>query len=581
MEMRQCGKWILKSKAVFGVIIFLGLSLPVAAAIVYSPGNPNVEETVTFTVDTPGASEIDWDFGDGTPVVFTDGASVEHVFTRRGTYLVTANYLPGAETVTITIREKRRIDYTPANPKATQPITFTAVNFLDSRVRWDFGDGTVLALGETTEVHVYMAAGIYTVIALDMAGTSKHPIKVNVKVESPPSIQFAPARPHVGESVIFTALNFSSSTLIRWDFGDGTVENDRSPPKISHVYATSGSYLVRAYDGGGAQETARVSVIVLPPRLITCTPPEPRVGETAMLTAINFDSPVVDWDFGDGTSLSRSGLSVTHVFNQEGDYNVTAFDTRDSERIPVFLSVKVVPAAGPRAPFGISYLQLRFEDGKAYTVVPKESGPLRVFADIKYEGTGILQFQWLIDGNPFGLVTRFLAMADQITIDSGYPPGLPTLIPGLHEVTLQILQPKVEFSIPVIRYFVAAGRTTAGTAELVVDKVVSLDGRPLPLTAGMILAPVGKPFILNGRVRNASGHVWPYLLLRVRLNDKLIDQKLMENLKAGETKAFETSLINPTAESRRIILAVYDMTGYKPELLYIREFVLVNKGGSE
>jgi len=55
----------------------------------------------------------------------------------------------------------------------------------------------------------------------------------------------------------------------------------------------------------------------------------------------------------------------------------------------------------------------------------------------------------------------------------------------------------------------------------------------------------------------------------------------MENLKAGETKAFETSLINPIAESRRIILAVYDMTGYKPELLYIRELILANKGQSE
>jgi PKD repeat protein len=562
-------------------MLLLGLALPAAAAIVYTPGTPNVEQTVAFTVTTPGASEIDWNFGDGSPIVFTNGNSVTHVYRQTGTYLVIADLLSGAETVNITIREKRRIDYSPAEPRANQPITFTAVNFLDSRVRWDFGDGTTPILGGMTEVHVYTAAGVYTVTALDKAGTSEHPIRVNVEVGSPPSIQFTPSRPRVGESVVFTAVNFSSTTLIRWDFGDGTAENDTSPPEISHVYSASGSYLVRAYDGGGAQETAMASVIVLPPRLITSTPPEPRIGESTTFRAVNFDSPVVDWDFGDGTSLPGSGWSVTHIYNREDLYTVTAFDTRDSERIPVSLSVKVVPAVGPRAPFGISYLRLRFEDGKSYTVVPKGVGSLRVFADLKYEGTGILQAQWLIDGNPFGLATRFLAMADQVTIDSGYPPGLPTLIPGLHEVTLQILQPKVEFSIPVIRYFVAAGRTTAGTAEVVVDKIVGLDGRPLALTANMILAPVGQPFILHGRVRNASGHVWPYLLLRVRLNDKLIDQKLMENLGAGETKTFETSLINPTAESRRIIIAVYDMTGYKPELLYIRELVLANKDQSE
>jgi len=579
--MRQFRTWTSKGKTIFGTIILLGLALPATAAIVYTPGDPNVEETVTFTVTTPGASNINWNFGDGTPVVFTKGASVTHAFRNSGTYLVSANFLVGVETVTITIREKRRIDYTPASPRATQPITFTAVNFLSNQVHWDFGDGTVLPLGGRTEVHAYAAPRIYIVTAIDMAGTSEHPIKVNVEVGSPPSIRFAPARPRASETVVFTAVNFSSSTLIRWDFGDGTVENDTSPPEISHVYSTSGSYLVRAYDGGSAVETAMISVAILPPRLITCTPPEPRVGESALLIAINFDSPVIDWDFGDGTSLTRSGMSVTHVYNREGLYTVTAFDTRDGERIPVSLSVKVVPAVGPRAPFGISYLQLRFEDGKPYSVVPKGAGLLRVFADLKYEGTGILQAQWLIDGNPFGLVTRLLTMADQITIDSGYPPGLPTLIPGLHEVTLQILQPKVEFSIPVIRYFVAAGRTSTGTAELVVDKVVGLDGRPLAFSADTILAPVGQPFILHGRVRNASGHVWPYLLLRVRLNDKLIDQKLMENLQAGETKEFETSLINPTEESQRIILGLYDMAGYKPELLYMRELILVNKGGQE
>ncbi len=562
-------------------MILLGLALPANAAIVYTPGDPNVEETVTFTVTNPGASELDWNFGDGTPVVFTNGASVTHAFRKQGTYLVSASGLVGVETVTITIREKRLIDYTPTSPRATQPVTFTAVNFLSDQVHWDFGDGTVLPLGGRTEIHIYATAGVYIVTAIDMAGTSEHPIKANVEVGSPPSIRFAPSQPRAGETVVFTAVNFSSSTLIRWDFGDGTIENDTSPPEISHVYSTSGSYLVRAYDGGGAVETAMVSVAILPPRLITCTPPEPRVGESAMLMAINFDSLVIDWDFGDGTSLPRSGLSVTHIYNREALYAVTAFDIRDGERIPVSLSVKVVPATGSRAPFAISYLQLRFEDGKPYTVVPKGTSPLRVFVDLKYEGTGILQAQWLIDGHPFGLVTRFLAMADQITIDSGYPPGLPTLIPGLHEVTLHILQPAVEFSIPVIRYFVAAGRTTAGTAELLVDKVIGLDGSPLALTGDMILAPVGQPFILHGRIRNASGHVWPYLLLRVRLNDKLVDQKLLENLGAGETKVFETSLINPPAESRRINLALFDMTGHKPELLYMRELVLVNKEQSE
>ena len=125
--MRQFKIWKPKGRAIFGTIIFLCLVLPAAAAIVYAPADPNVEETVTFTVTTGGASNIDWNFGDGTPVVNTSGASVTHAYRQPGTYLVSAYWGP-IETVSITIREKRLIDYTPANPRANQPITFTAVS---------------------------------------------------------------------------------------------------------------------------------------------------------------------------------------------------------------------------------------------------------------------------------------------------------------------------------------------------------------------------------------------------------------------------------------------------------------------
>jgi len=62
-----------------------------------------------------------------------------------------------------------------------------------------------------------------------------------------PQITFSPREPRPGAAVEFTAVDFISTTLIRWDFGDG------SPPvqggkEISHTYQSTGTFAVAASD---------------------------------------------------------------------------------------------------------------------------------------------------------------------------------------------------------------------------------------------------------------------------------------------------------------------------------------------
>ncbi len=84
---------------------------------------------------------------------------------------------------------------------------------------------------------------------------------------------------------------------------------------------------------------------------------------------------------------------------------------------------------------------MRFDDGKPYKVVSRNE-KLTAYADIKYEGTGILRAQWEVDGMPLKPVTAGLPFADSTIINSGEIPGLPTTIPSIHEVNLRVFQPR-------------------------------------------------------------------------------------------------------------------------------------------
>ncbi|MCK4337620.1 MAG: PKD domain-containing protein, partial [Candidatus Aminicenantes bacterium] len=455
---------------IFLLVLVMGAAhLAYAGSISYTPSSPNVEQRVTFTLTTSESpTTVGWDFGDGATAV--GGLVVNHKYLSQGTYTVRASYSElkvqlVTDTTTITIKENRRIEYSPSNPRINKPITFKAVNFLSSQVQWDFGDGTVITrgfrtAGAITQTHTYTNMGVYTVRVRDLGGASAVAITTTLTVADAASITFQPAQPRIGEQVTFTAVsffsntlirwdfgdgmvqndnsppvithtfnrqgtfmvraydgggtvltasltiriyplatitfspgdprpgetvsfvanNFFSNTLIRWDFGDGTIENDISPPTVFHSYNNPGVYIIRAYDGGGATVTATALMSVLPPRVISHSPQNPRNRETVVFSAVNFLSASILWDFGDGTPPFQGGSQVNHVYQNDGFFTVTASDFRNGVPIPVTKQIGIVASRGPRAPFSISFIQLRFEDGKSYKVVPKNFMPLVSFA---------------------------------------------------------------------------------------------------------------------------------------------------------------------------------------------------------
>jgi len=651
-------------KSLIPLVFFIGLLIlaaPLArAAITFTPSSPNVEQTVFFTSTlAPSGVNVTWYFGDGKTTIA--GRTVQHIYFSPGTFSVSAAWnLPvkGTDKGTISIVERRYIEFSPLSPLVNEPITFYARNYLLKAAIWYFGDGTVFA-GPVIAKHSYKKAGTYTVRAIDLDGKSIVPITTTVVVgqmnpqltfspreprpgtaveftaidfvsttlirwdfgdgavvsdTSPPSIThiynlpgtytvraydnggtavtasasivvypapsivFSPADPRPGQPVTFNAVYFFSTSLIRWDFGDGTVENDTTPPSVTHSYSNPGAYTVRAYDGGATAPTATLFVQVWPPRAIIYSPPQVSIGEVINFRAMNFISESINWNFGDGSPPAQGGKEVSHTYQSTGSFTVTASDFNGVVAVPVSVSLVVYPAQGPRAKFAVSYVLLRFDDGNNYKTVAKNFSPLKAFAEIKYEGTGNFYAQWMIDGVPFSLVSQALAFAQEWVFDSGEIPGLPTIIPGVHEVTLNIIQPKVEFAIPAIRYFVTAEEGEVALADLLVSRATQLDNVEIAVASDSVEAPPRDYFLLQGLVKNQSTLPLPFVLLRVYLEDRLIDQRLVRDLKPDEERPFESSVYNDSPDARKIYLFLYDLNQKPGRLLFIKEVKIIPAG---
>ena len=113
-----------------------------------------------------------------------------------------------------------------------------------------------------------------------------------------------------------------------WDFGDGTKISFTGPYQ-SHAYTRPGAYNVVLTVLNDDNLTTTTQAIVTVHSAFTFTPSTPTVGENVSFDGtlipansrglINWD-PSWFWNFGDNST--GSGLHVSHIYNNPGDYTV-------------------------------------------------------------------------------------------------------------------------------------------------------------------------------------------------------------------------------------------------------------------
>jgi hypothetical protein len=406
----------------------------------------------------------------------------------------------------------------PANASLGQPVLFTITLATSDTINaaagidWNFSDGGPIVhmpASAHTVTHQFYHTGSYTVTAAYTLNARIGPMvhivdPAVVSVTDPRRLVFSPMSPNTGETVQFSAQNFFTTT-IRWEFGDGTII-PAGGSQQGHAYAQPGTFQVNAYDQGFSTPISAM-VTVTEKRRLTYLPAQPKPGQTVIFTASGFIGPQLLWDFGDGTSLIGSATQA-HLFKTNGNFQVTARDNAGGSSLGIATQVRVVLEEGPASPFGVSYVALRFVDGKAQTEVRKGFAPLVAYADIKTEGSGNLLVVWKVDGVVFASRTHTVTFAQALTIDSGTVPGLPTIVPGRHILTLEIAAPQTGLVIPPIAYIVTIDPVdrapvvdAAQPSEVAPGREykVGLKGRNLDATTRISfasgIAVLGKPLI--------------------------------------------------------------------------------------
>ena len=123
------------------------------------------------------------------------------------------------------------------------------------------------------------------------------------------------------------------------------------------------------------------------------------------------------------------------------------------------VALRITTAAA--ADFEVRRLELYFENRQAEVTVPRSGAAPKAFAEISFNGSGLLQGFWEVDGREIQRVVRQLAFGDRLVLETPATPALPTFETGAHVVRFVVTGPRLEIALPSIVYFVTEG----GAAE--------------------------------------------------------------------------------------------------------------------
>lgn len=169
-------------------------------------------------------------------------------------------------------------------------------------------------------------------------------------------VTYAPSAAVAGQPLLFTASNFRTPNLLKWDMGDGTVltSGGKASPgqevTMAYAYAAAGQFQVRVYDDKGDMGSTPVRAQVTvsaQARTLHVAPERPLAKHPVVITAQHFRTPEkIAWDLGDGTEIIPGpGPGVVKAYDSDGDKNQPP------------LTAEFVVAADPR--------QVRMEPARA------------------------------------------------------------------------------------------------------------------------------------------------------------------------------------------------------------------------
>jgi hypothetical protein len=281
-----------------------------------------VGNTVTFTFPTAGAFEVEVEIEHGATT-----AEVTRIVNVGGT----ATGTPGAGPIDFT--------FSPAVPRAGQPVTFTATgNTGGGTFQWKFpGDvrqsGNVVTFTfpangafevEVEVEHGSVVAEVTKIVTVGSGTTGNPPPAAAI------DFSFSPSAPTAGQSVTFTASGSTGGGTYKWQFPGGVV---KTGSVVTFTFAAAGAYEVELEIEHGTVDGQVTKVVTVaggntgnpPPATtplnFTFSPASPRAGQQVTFTASgDTGGGTYTWKFPSGDR--KTGAVVTFTFAAAGSYEV-------------------------------------------------------------------------------------------------------------------------------------------------------------------------------------------------------------------------------------------------------------------
>lgn len=548
--------------------IILNVTVISLKRITYSPTQPLVGAPVQFNAVDFQSDQIDWNFGDGTTIT-AGNISVTHVYNNASTYTVTAResnteYTPVR--VVVRVQEPNRsINFLPRSPRVDQLVYFEARGFITNSIDWNFGDGTIMTGAGTNVTHRYQDPGLYTVSAKD-SSINHTPITITFSV-APENryIVVSPPEVRTNETVTVTAFNFRDDYIL-WDFGDGTQRSGLHTE--THQYSRAGTYIISAQDENGESQKKftqqvivkgiddQVNLEIAEVRLDNGKyykiVPKNSKNIRAVLrmkmrgTGIVSGRWIVDGStFELFSEVTRQG-TIKEIYTRtipglptvtQGIHTITVELTRP-EDIPVTFPV-------------LKYFVLPYEN-IIETLTPPDG-----FVAKEKE---IPEFSW----KEPRLASKYqVAFSNYLYVLMGesqriswidvktqlkYTPGLETWnrIKRNRWTYWQVRALDTNNNV-VAESDIHDIKVVIATAEISVDKVTDLEGNEIPISSSGVTTSTDD-LLVHGSIEYKGNS--EFLVLRVYVDNELMDQLLFRDVKKNEKRYFETSIPNKKQKSR-------------------------------
>ncbi|MBE9064736.1 PKD domain-containing protein [cf. Phormidesmis sp. LEGE 11477] len=363
--------------------------VPVKSSVFIEEGTSISLSARTSSLDGQ-ALTCEWNFGDGSASI--QGATVRHRYHLAGSYALTLIVKDDQGTVSIVektavvemlplaiaqltsdiIDESRGIvafEATATKEATNKQTVGDQGNYSHTASRlatyvWNFGDGSRPASGQKA-IHKFSQSGNYYVslIASSPSGataTQVHQVALDGVIQDSPiknNKEVLKNYPITFNSPYKDNRIFKTHS-IRWDFGDGTVVENKVAPR--HIYRQAGKYTVslEIIDERGNTSANRIPVEVVSavPKILSLSAniasrSQDATEYTAIVSNPSKEALTYLWSFGDGSqktyveeadSKTDEARNVRHVYDRDGTYTATLEVTNETgERTLEAISIAV------------------------------------------------------------------------------------------------------------------------------------------------------------------------------------------------------------------------------------------------